>query len=217
MPLTWWALIGVFVALLVNRAADCWLNPAGLQCGLTTRPQRQWLVLLGMPLVFVVIAWMIESPAERLVIGLFGPVLILLAVVDLEQMRVPDIVVWPAFILALLLSWQIGRLSPAVVGALLAFGIFSLIWFAGRRLYGEAALGSGDVKLAVLLGAVLSYPAVLFSLLLGILLAGLTGAYLLMAKKASRRDTIPYGFYLAVAGVIVLLGGAVFQIGFLSL
>ena len=58
MPIAWWALVGLFAAMLINRAADCWLSPARMQCGLTRHPRRQTLVLIALPFLFAWLAWL---------------------------------------------------------------------------------------------------------------------------------------------------------------
>ena len=56
MPTALTALLGLFAAALVNRAADCWLSPAPAACGLTRHPRRQTAVLVALPLLFVYLA-----------------------------------------------------------------------------------------------------------------------------------------------------------------
>jgi leader peptidase (prepilin peptidase)/N-methyltransferase len=65
-------------------------------------------------------------------------------------------------------------------------------------------LGFGDVKLAMLLGAMLGLQYVWPALALGMLLAGLAAVLLLVFGRAGWHSTMPYGAFLAGAGIIVL-------------
>ncbi len=205
MPFAWWALVGLFVALLINRAADCWLTSARLQCGLTHHPRRRMLVLVALPILFVWLAWQAPGSGEPRVIASFAAILILLAVIDLEQRRVPNVVVLPAVAFALGVAWRDGYLLGAAGGAVLAFAVFLALYALGRRLYGPGALGMGDVKLAGLIGAMVGLDWLPQALALGIVLAGVAAAALLLSGRAGRGDLLPYGSFMTLAAVIVLI------------
>jgi leader peptidase (prepilin peptidase) / N-methyltransferase len=209
MPITWWGLVGLFAALLINRAADCWLNPAGLQCGLTRHPRRQWLVVVALPVLFIVLSSLVENPIEQWTACFLGTILVLLAVIDIEQRRIPDIVIFPALVIGLAIGWQIGSVPAIITGVLIAAVVFLVLFGIGRHFFGPAALGMGDVKLATLLGAFFAYPTVVYALLMGIILAGIYSAISLITGRSRRGDIIPYGSFLAVSGIIVLIAKTV--------
>jgi prepilin signal peptidase PulO-like enzyme (type II secretory pathway) len=194
-------LLGLFAAVLVNRAADCWLAPAPAACGLTRHPRRQTVVLVALPLLLMALAGRGE-PRESLVAGLFAAVLVLLAVVDWEQRRLPNVVVLPSLAAAVVLS---GAPLTAALAAALAFVAFLGLFAFGRRLYGPGALGMGDVKLAALVAAVVGLPAAGWALLLGVLLAGGAAAAWLLSGRAERGTLLPYGAFLALGGIVVLV------------
>lgn len=200
MPIAWWGLTGLLAAALINRAADCWLNPARLACGLTGHPARQATVGIGVPALFALLAWRAADPAAAC---LFAALLVLLAVLDLEQRRLPDVVVLPALLLALFMGP--GGSVPAVAGAAAAGALFLALFVLGRRLYGPGALGLGDVKLAALIGAIVGVERVAPALALGIALAGAAAAGLLLTGRARRGDSLPYGHFLALAAIAIIV------------
>lgn len=204
MPIAWWGLTGLFAAALINRAADCWLSPARLSCGLTRHPARAAAVWFGVPVTFALLAGRVADPSELAAACLFAAILILLAIIDLEQRRLPDIIVVPAVALALILQPG-GELVATAAGAVVAAAIFLLLYALGRRLYGPGALGMGDVKLAALIGAVAGVEQMIPALLLGIALAGVAAAVLLLTGRASRNDSLPYGHFMALAAVAALV------------
>lgn len=208
MHLVLWGLVGLFAAVLINRAADCWLSSTPMQCGLTRHPVRQAMVLAGMPLLFMALAWFRPGIPELWAIGLFAAVLVLLAIIDGEQRRIPNVILFPTLILALVMAWQRGDLASAALGAALAFLAFLGLYALGLRLYGTAALGMGDVKLAGLIGAVIGLQGMPVALALGVLLAGAGAVVLLLSKRARRGDAIPYGLFLSLAAAGVLVVGA---------
>ena len=134
-------------------------------------------------------------------------VLLLIIIVDLQQRRILNEIALPATLVALAISLAFGRESflLALLGALIGFLFFYALFWLGGRLYEPGALGFGDVKLAMLLGAMLGLQYILHTLALGLLLAGLAAFLLLLAGRAGRRNTVPYGAYLAAAGIFMLL------------
>jgi leader peptidase (prepilin peptidase)/N-methyltransferase len=93
----------------------------------------------------------------------------------------------------------------SLAGAIVGFLFFYALYWIGGKLYGPGALGFGDVKLAMLLGAILGLQQILITLSLGMLLAGVTSIILLLAKTGNRRSALPYGAFLALAGITVLV------------
>ena len=146
----------------------------------------------------------IRDRAQVATACLFAAILILLAVIDLEQRRLPDVIVLPALAVALVVRPG-GDLGTTVAGAGAALALFLLLYALGRRLYGPGALGMGDVKLAALIGAVVGLERLALALPLGILLAGGAALVLLLSGRASRSDSLPYGHFMALAAVVVMV------------
>ena len=205
MSIGFWGLLGLFAAALINRAADCWLSPGRLSCNVTRHPWRTRLVVLGVSAIFMILAWPDPLAPNLPAMGLMGAVLVLLAVIDWEQRRVPNVIVLPATAAALAWAWAGGHLFSAAAGAALAFAFFLALYALGRRLFGPGALGMGDVKLAALIGAIFGVEQMGYALVLGILLAGATAVGLLVTKRAQRGDMLPFGHFMALAAVVVLL------------
>ena len=69
-------------------------------------------------------------------------------------------------------------------------------------------MGFGDVKLAFLLGLVLGFPKIIISLYLAFLTGAFIGLILILwRKKASIKDTIPFGPFLVTGSIISLFLG----------
>ncbi|MBU1746829.1 MAG: prepilin peptidase, partial [Chloroflexi bacterium] len=127
------------------------------------------------------------------------------AAVDLADRRIPNALTYPAIVLAVL-AGAVGEpgLLPALAGGALAGGL----WLVG---YWRRWNGLGDAKLALLVGLVLGWPGLLRPLAVGLVIAGLVAGALLVARRWSGDPTryrwLPYGPYLALAGLLGLVGG----------
>ena len=129
-------------------------------------------------------------------------VLVAVTVTDLERRIVPNRIIVPALVVALVV--QTAR-DPSVewILASLAAGGFFLV----AALVYPAGLGMGDVKLAAFLGAWLGTPVVV-ALLAGSLIATIPAlAILAIRGGAGRKVGIPFAPFLAAGGVVALFFG----------
>jgi len=98
-----------------------------------------------------------------------------------------------------------GMLLSAGIAAVGAGLLFALLFGLAVLLYRQRALGSGDILLAVLIGAMTGVGRVAPALFLGMVLAAAGGLLLMALGKRGRRDYIPYGAYLCAGTIVVLL------------
>jgi len=134
-------------------------------------------------------------------------ILALILLIDIRERRILNALALPGTIIALGAGLANGREAflISLSGAILGFLFFYALYWIGRKLYSSAALGFGDVKLAMLLGAILGVLQILTVLALGMLLAGITGGVLLLAKQRNQQRTLPYGAFLAFSGILALI------------
>jgi len=132
----------------------------------------------------------------------FCCVLVAISAVDLEHRIVPDRIVLPATVLVLVA--QTVR-EPSLEWLLCALGA-SLFLFLAVLAY-PAGMGMGDVKLALLMGAVLG-KLVAVALMLGMFAALVPGLYLLARHgQAARKMGIPFAPFLAFGSIVALFAG----------
>lgn len=133
----------------------------------------------------------------------FIAVMVAIAFIDWELMIIPNRIVLPAAPIGLAAAialdpqrWWIYLV--ACVGAALFLFVLALIWPGG--------MGMGDIKLALLMGAVLG-STVIVAMFLAFLLGAVVGLILIASKLKTRKDHIPFGPYLALGSVLALLYG----------
>jgi leader peptidase (prepilin peptidase) / N-methyltransferase len=136
------------------------------------------------------------------VAALFCAVLVAISAIDLTHRIIPNRIVLPAFV-AVLAAQTL--LEPSPEWALAALGASGFLFVA--VLVHPAGMGMGDVKLALLMGAMLG-RTVPVALMLG-MLAALVPAVFLLARHGSkaRKMGIPFGPFLALGSVIALFAG----------
>jgi leader peptidase (prepilin peptidase)/N-methyltransferase len=132
----------------------------------------------------------------------FCCVLVAISAIDIEHRIVPDRIVLPAT--SIVLVAQTLR-DPSVEWVLSAF-LASLFLFMAAVVY-PAGMGMGDVKLALLMGAMLG-KVVAVALILGMVCGVVPSVYLLVRHgRKARKMGIPFAPFLALGSVIALFAG----------
>jgi leader peptidase (prepilin peptidase)/N-methyltransferase len=124
---------------------------------------------------------------------------------DLEERRIPNAIVLPT---AALVFAATAALHPdrAIESALAAVGAAVFLLVPG--LLARGAVGMGDVKLALLLGAALG-RGVVSALLLGCAAASVAGVVLLVRHgTGARKRALPFAPFLTLGAVAALALGA---------
>ena len=175
-------------------------------------PRKLFWVELATGLIFALLYWHYGLSTELGVMAFYACLFTIIFVIDLEHGLILNKVVYPGIVVALLLSllphpwltqWVVTGIANAALGGAVGFVILFLIAIASR-----GGMGWGDVKLAALIGLATGFPLVFFSLIMGAILGGIVAVALMIAKKKTRRETIPFGPFLAVAAMITLLWGS---------
>jgi leader peptidase (prepilin peptidase)/N-methyltransferase len=140
--------------------------------------------------------------AEAAVAAFFCAVLVVVSAIDLEHRIIPNRIVLPAAAICLVAQTA---LEPSPEWALAALGAAGFLLVAALAYPG--GMGMGDVKLALLMGAVLG-RTVPVALMAGMVLA-LIPSVVLLARYGSRarKMGIPFGPFLALGSVLALFWG----------
>ena len=159
--------------------------------------------------LFAACAWRFgPTPIALCGMGLSAS-LVALAWIDLESTLLPDAITLPLAWAGLLVNLGDGftPLPLAVLGAVAGYGFLWLIFHAFRYFTGREGMGYGDFKLLAALGAWFGVGALPMLLLAASLAGVLVGGTMTLAGRARRGQPLPFGPYLALAGVAVLLLG----------
>jgi leader peptidase (prepilin peptidase)/N-methyltransferase len=224
-----WAGLGLLGGAVAGQLADRLLarmgrgQPSPSPADAGGQPGQTWpraLAFLGRPaareraavalLAAVLIALLrlrIGDDLATAVPALATLVLITATLTDLRARLIPNALTYPATALALLASPLPGGVGPlpALFGALAAGGLSLLIFFGGALLYRRGdVFGLGDVKLALVIGAVAGIARALTAMMAGMMVGGLLAALIVLRGRSSRA-TMPYGPALAIGAYVTLL------------
>ena len=135
--------------------------------------------------------------------------LIALTMIDVDTQLLPDSITLPLLWLGLIANHYalFTNLDSAVIGAVAGYlSLWSVYWLF-KLLTGKEGMGYGDFKLLAALGAWLGWQMLLQIILLSALVGAAIGISMIVLRGRDKNIPIPFGPYLAVAGVIALLWG----------
>lgn len=210
--------------LLRGRCRQC-------QTSISIRyPLVELITALLFLLTFAVTGFTVLLPFNLL----FVSAIVVLVFIDAEHMILPDAINYPATLIVLITRIALPLLTGAsifndlqtapllrlnaplwltsLIGAILgaAAGGGSL-WVLGwlwKKLRGVEAMGFGDVKMMLWVGAFLGWRATFLTLFLAAATGALVGIWLVVSRRERDFQTqIPFGIFLGIGSIITLFFG----------
>ncbi len=185
--------------------------------------------------VFAIVFWQIGFNAFLPVAFIFAAVMIALVFIDAGHMILPNVITYPLFIGAILVrviyplvfgtqyfsdmayapaTWMAGypvwlvSLASALAGALAGGGSLWLVGELWKQFRGVEAMGLGDVKMMLGVGALLGWRLTFLSIFLGAFSGAVIGiVFLSRQKDKDMQSQIPFGIFLGAGSLLALLFG----------
>lgn len=186
-------------------------------------------------IIFAVVFWQIGFNAFLPVAFIFAAVMVALIFIDAGHMILPNVITYPLFVFVIFVrviypiafgsqyfsdmgyapatmmtgypAWVIS-LACAAAGALAGGGSLWLVGELWKRLRGVEAMGLGDVKMMLGVGALLGWRLTFLSIFLGAFSGAVIGvAFMSRQKDKTMQAQIPFGIFLGTGSLLALLFG----------
>lgn len=160
-------------------------------------------------LLFAFSAWTFGFSLAALGGMLLAAALIALTGIDFDTQLLPDDITLPLLWSGLLLNYfnTFSSLNNAVLGAMLGYLALWSVYWAFKLATGKEGMGYGDFKLLGALGAWFGWQMLPLIILVSSLVGAIVGISLMVFARHGRNVPIPFGPYLAAAGLIALFWG----------
>lgn len=170
-------------------------------------------------LVFVLIVWWFPMPLMALGYCVLFSWLLALSLIDLDTLTLPLSLMRSGLIVGLLFQALLGwvgqhtlmgiveQIFLGIVGAVVGIWAFDLIRIGGSIALKQDAMGSGDAKLAAMMGAWLGWKLLLLAGFLACVLGAVIGGGAIALGWLNRRQPMPFGPFLALGAMLALFYG----------
>jgi leader peptidase (prepilin peptidase)/N-methyltransferase len=153
--------------------------------------------------------WHFGSGWTGLAALVFTYLLISMTLIDVDHKELPDDLTYPLLWLGLLINLE-GNFVPlrdAVIGAVAGYLFLWIVAKAYEAVRGHIGMGEGDFKLLAALGAWFGWQMLPTIIVLSSFVGAVIGVTMIAIGKTKKGQHIPFGPYLAGAGMIALFYG----------
>lgn len=164
------------------------------------------IVEVGTALLFSALYWHFGLSLNLYFSMIISMFLIVIFVYDLQNMLIPDEMLVPAIILAIIylaITSNIYQLKMIGIAVLVSAGFLGILYLLGKGKW----MGLGDVKLAVLLGLISPFPQILVTLFSAFVIGSIIGLILIALKQKKFKSEIPFGPFLIIGLYISIFFG----------
>lgn len=188
-----------------------WLVLRGKCSGCGTRISVRYpLVELATGALFAACGWRFGAQPTTLLWCGFVAVLVAAALIDWDTTLLPDDLTLPlmwAGLIVAAMGWNL-PLKEALWGTVAGYlSLWSVYWLF-KLTTGKEGMGYGDFKLLAALGAWLGWPMILPIVLASSVIGAVIGIGMKLTGQLREGVYVPYGPFLAGAGLVVTLAGS---------
>jgi leader peptidase (prepilin peptidase)/N-methyltransferase len=179
---------------------------------------RYPLIELTTAALFGALAWRFGAQPLTLAWCACAATLVALAAIDWDTTLLPDVLTMPllwAGLIVAALGWTI-PLHAALWGAAAGYLSLWLVYHLFKLATGKEGMGHGDFKLLAALGAWLGWPMLVPIILAASALGAMVGIAMKFGGQLREGRYVPFGPFLAGAGIAVMLAGAERVLGWLG-
>ncbi len=171
------------------------------------KPYYTYMIVIA--LLFIGILYTYGLELKTLAYMILAPMLICAFAIDYKLKIIPNRLNLTIFEVGLLYTFIEGILNiniaiDMLLGMVVGAGIFLFITFVGGLIAGKEAMGFGDVKLMGGLGLFFGWRTIIIVSLIAFLLGAIIGIILIIAKRKTGEEYIPFGPFIVIAAITAM-------------
>jgi leader peptidase (prepilin peptidase) / N-methyltransferase len=165
--------------------------------------------------IFIKFGLSIEAP----IYFIFVSTLLVVTFIDIDHRIIPDLISLPGILLFFIAALTIPTISivDSLIGILAGGGILFIIAELYFRITGNEGMGGGDVKLLAMIGALIGWQGVLFTIFVSSLIGTIIGIILMSVQGKNLKLAVPFGPFLSIGAVVYVFFGNEFINWYFSL
>ena len=146
---------------------------------------------------------------EAVVYYVFITTLLVITFIDIDHQIIPDVITLPGIPIFFAAGFALSQITyiESILGILIGGGsLFLVAWFY-QLLTKKEGMGGGDIKLLGMMGAIIGWKGVLFTIFAASAVGTVSGMLIMLKTRKSMKLAVPFGPFLAIGGITYILFG----------
>ncbi len=140
---------------------------------------------------------------QGLVFFIFVSALLTVAFIDIDYQIIPDVITLPGILLGLGAGVFLPEMNivDSLLGILSGGGALLAVAVLYHALAKREGMGGGDIKLLAMIGAMIGWKGVLFTLFAASLVGALSGVLVMLRSRKGLKTALPFGPFLSLGAM----------------
>ncbi len=156
---------------------------------------------------------------ETLIYYVFIAALLVVTFIDLDHRIIPDVITLPGIPICFAASFALPAITykDALLGILVGGGSLFLVAWVYTILTKKEGMGGGDIKLLAMMGAIVGWQGVLFTIFVASLVGTLAGFAVMLQSRKGMKLAVPFGPFLSIGSITYIFFGTELVTWYLNL
>ena len=156
---------------------------------------------------------------ETLIYYVFIAALLVVTFIDLDHRIIPDVITLPGIPICFAASFALPDITykDALLGILIGGGSLFLVAWVYSILTKKEGMGGGDIKLLAMMGAIVGWQGVLFTIFVASLVGTLAGFAVMLQSRKGMKLAVPFGPFLSIGSITYIFFGTELVTWYLNL
>jgi leader peptidase (prepilin peptidase)/N-methyltransferase len=156
---------------------------------------------------------------ETLIYYVFIAALLVVTFIDLDHRIIPDVITLPGIPICFAASFALPVITykDALLGILVGGGSLFLVAWVYTILTKKEGMGGGDIKLLAMMGAIVGWQGVLFTIFVASLVGTLAGFAVMLQSRKGMKLAVPFGPFLSIGSITYIFFGTELVTWYLNL
>jgi len=146
---------------------------------------------------------------EAVIYYAFIAALLVITFIDIDHQIIPDVITLPGIPVFFIAGFALPDITvvESILGIFIGGGSLFLIAWLYHLLTHKEGMGGGDIKLLAMMGAIIGWQGVLFTIFVASAIGTVSGLLLMLKNRKTMKLAIPFGPFLAIGGTAYIFLG----------
>ncbi len=146
---------------------------------------------------------------EALIYYTFIAALLVITFIDIDHQIIPDVISLPGIPIFFAASFALPNMTfvDSILGILIGGGSLYLVAWLYHLITRKEGMGGGDIKLLAMMGAIIGWKGVLFTIFTASAVGTLAGLAVILKSGKTMKLKIPFGPFLAIGAIAFIFFG----------